>query len=176
MRIVAFTILAILSVMTCNAQNGFFKNMEVELWDGICIPALKCENGQNKIGMSLGATFRYNFKDKPWDCGVFIQLDQARRRINDARTNNKTASFGLSGSYNFNNRNTINPFVSIGVGAGYNRFSNDGENPSNSKWAMVIIPKIGVELWQFLRINAYFQLSNKYYNTLGLSLGLSFGK
>lgn len=176
MRLIAFTILAILSVITCNAQYSFLKNMDVELWDGICIPTLKCNNGQNKIGMSLGANFRYNFENKPWDCGAYIQLDQARRLIDDKKSNNKTAAFGLLGSYNFNNRNIINPFISIGVGAGYNQSSNNERNTSNSKWAMVLIPKIGIELWRFIRLNTYFQLSNKYYNTFGLSLGLSFGR
>ncbi len=171
-RFITFTILSILSVIVCNAQHSFFKNVGVELWDGICIPVSKCNNGQNKIGMSSGVSFLYNFQDQPWDCGVYIQYDQARRIVDDKKRNNKTYACGLLGSYNFNNRNDINPFISIGIGAGYN----DEENTSDSQWAMVIIPKIGIELGRFIRLNTYFQLSSRYYNTFGLSLGLSFGK
>ena len=176
MKYIAFAILFLLSVTECNAQYGFLKNMDVELWDGICIPAFKYNDGRNRIGMSLGANFHYNFENRPWDCGIFIQLDQARRKIDEMKSNNKTASFGLLGSYNFNNRNNINPFISIGIGAGYNRQDNNGENMFRSRWAMVINPKIGVEFSRLLRLNLYFQLSRKYYSTMGLSLGLTFGK
>jgi hypothetical protein len=176
MRFNAFIILTILSVILCNAQYSYLKNLEVELWDGICVPTLKCDSEQNKIGMSLGANFRYNFKNKPWDCGIYIQLDQARRITDKKRSNNKTASFGLLGSYNFNNRHSINPFISVGIGAGYNKFSGNEENASDSKWSMAIIPKVGIEFWRFIRLNTYLQLSNKYYNTFGLSLGLTFGR
>lgn len=175
MRIVSVIILSILCFAKSQAQDNFFHNTEVELWDGICIPIGEYCGGKTKVGMSLGANFRYNFRDKPWDCGVFIQLDQARRTINETKHNNKTASFGLSGSYNFNQGKRFNPYLSIGVGTGYNLATSD-DSPDISRWSAVFIPKIGIEMWQIIRINSYVQLSRKGFNTFGVSLGLTFGK
>lgn len=176
MRFIVLFVVTVLSVCTSAAQVGFLKNVNVDLWDGISFPTLKCVNAKSKVGWSLGASFRYEFEGKPWDCGVFIQLDQAKRRINGERSNCETASFGLLTSCNFMKGKDVIPYFSVGLGAGYNKSNACGDLVANSKWAAVVIPKVGVELWRWARVSAYFQLSRKYFNTYGISLGITFGK
>lgn len=41
--------------------------------------------------------------------------------------------------------------------------------------SLAFIPKIGVELWHFLRVNTHLQLSRKGFHTYGFSLGFVLG-
>ena len=62
----------------------------------------------------------------------------------------------------------------MGIGIGYNDVVGDSQYDTKGTSA-VFIPKVGVELWHFLRINCYAQLSRRGYNNFGASIGLVIG-
>lgn len=159
-----------------NARNNFIKGLSVELWDGLNYPLDKQDGTQSKIANNLGVNFMYTFDESPWDCGIFMQSGTAKRKYTDAgKVNCRSTSFGITGNYNFLQKRKFHPFAGIGLGPAYNYFK-DSDGHKHHSWAVVCVPRIGVEMWQFVRVTAYVQLTKREYSTFGVSLGLVFGK
>ncbi len=179
MKRIASLLLLLATIVSAQAASGFLRNWEVDLWDGICFPISSNNGGSTRAGYSLGFDFHYNFGKGPWNCGIAGQLDNANRRFYPAGADrytqrNRTASFTLTGGYNFRRGSMVNPFITIGTGVGFHQIRKSDESYTRSA-SPVVIPKIGVELWRCVKICAYSQISGKSYNTVGLSIGLNIG-
>lgn len=180
MKRIVLTVIAVMSMMpSLHARDCFLSNVEVELSDGLSLPIDSYHGGDAKVAMMSGVNFRYNFDDSPWDCGIAFGMDYACRKFvaPDARQfkqKNRTTIFGISGGANFRQYQNVNPFVNMTVGIGINDVVGDKYIETKAVSA-VFIPKVGIEFFNFIRTNLYCQLSRKGYNTVGLSIGLTFG-
>ncbi len=149
--------------------------MEAEVHAGLTYPLGSYHGDKAQPGGGIGFDIRYNFKNSPWDIGVFVQIDCAEWEFNHRNPNNRSINCGLSGAYNFRQGHKINPFAGIGVGVASVQEVGTWSFYPPSSTVSAFIPKIGVEFLYFLRLNAYCQISRKGYNTFGLSLGLTIG-
>jgi hypothetical protein len=60
--------------------------------------------------------------------------------------------------------------VHLAVGVGIHDIEGDVVYPISEKATPVVIPRIGVEIVNSLRLNLYTQISRKGYNTAGVSV------
>lgn len=156
------------------------KPYEFEISLGATAPLERYSNEKSMIGPHVGLHLRYNLADKPWAVGVLMQVDAAVREQNnhlyssDDWQSYRTIAFALSGEYNLRQGQKVNPFVSIAVGmASTESFGDSEDDPQRT--SPLFLPKIGVELWHFLRVSAYTKLTRKGYNTAGITLGITLG-
>ena len=138
-------------------------SFETEFDLGITLPLDKYHGGEQLVGPSLAVNLRYNIKDTPWDCGLLLQTDGARRdfwhdKNSDNWQTNRTMILAANGGYNFRQGEKVNPFISTALGVGFNQVVGDTFIDINSV-SPVIMPKIGVELWHMLRINSHVMVT-----------------
>ena len=163
------------------AQSGFAKfvsKTELEFSDGICLPLDDFHGGSFKLRYATGLNARYHFGDSPWKIGAYIQFDNACRkyRWDDGAhlQKNETCAAGVTAEYDFRVYKTVNPFIGIGVGGGAQEATGKVVYPHDGG-AVSVIPRIGVEFWNSIRMNVYTQFSRKGYNTVGLTVGFVLG-
>ena len=178
LRYIVFSIMTMQSLV-CNAQKIPVKCFETEFDFGVTLPLDQYHGGKKLVGPSLAVNLRYNIKDTPWDCGLLLQTDGARRdfwhdKNSDNWQSNRTMVLAANGGYNFRQGQKVNPFISVALGVGFNQVVGDKFMDINAT-SPVIMPKIGVELWHMLRINSHVMVTRKGFNTYGLTLGLVLG-
>lgn len=161
------------------AQTKPVKPFEFEFTTGVCMPLGAYHNGDALETPVLAMNLRYNIKNTPWSCGFLWQIDSARQDFwhnkADKWQNNRTISLALTGEYNWGQGKKVNPFAGISIGAGFNQTIGDSFIDEREGASLAFIPKIGVELWHFLRVNTHLQLSRKGFHTYGFSLGFVLG-
>lgn len=151
---------------------------EAEIGGGITVPIdANYHDADRMIGPTFDLEMRYNFSNTPWACGILIGLDWATWDFNhngEYSRHNRMLRFGLLGEYNFRQGHRVNPFASLGWCLGIPSSIGDAPTGSTSS-GHVFVPKVGVEFYRWLRLNAFFQLSRKGYNVFGLTVGLTIG-
>lgn len=145
-------------------------------------------------GGTLGLELRGNIKGTPWDVGGFLRLDATGYDFKDhmppvetepdgyvhyLEPNQSADAFtiGASAHYNFRQGRKVNPFAGLGIG--YSIYSSGGHDflhpyPTDGS-TISFIPRLGVELFSWVRFTGYAFIMRKGYNTVGLSLGLTIG-
>lgn len=142
-------------------------------------------------GGSLGLELRGNLKGTPWDVGGFLRFDATGYDFKnhmpprdpdmtfgyDPDQTNSTFTIGAVSDYNFRQGRKVNPFAGLGLGVSF--YSTDGhdfERPYPTDGCTVsFIPRIGVELFSWVRFTGYGVIMRKGYNLVGLSVGLTIG-
>jgi opacity protein-like surface antigen len=156
----------------------FVKQSEIEFYYGGCLPLGSYHGGKEKLRYADGLNARYQLGNSPWKLGLYIQMDNAARKYYiDGKTHmqkNEVTAAGVTTEYNFRVTKTINPFIGIGVGGGAQEATGDVIYPHDGG-SYSVIPRIGLELWHSVRINAYTQFCRKGYNTVGLNIGFVIG-
>ena len=153
---------------------------EVELGGGMTVPIDDRYSGADRlIGPTFDLEMRYNFSGTPWACGMFVAMDwaswnQDSQIYNPYSHHNRTLRIGFLGEYNLRQGKRVNPFASMGIGVGFS--DNIGDTATDpSRTLPVFVPKVGVEFYRWLRVNAFFQISQKGYNVFGLTVGFTLG-
>lgn len=152
---------------------------EGELFGGFAFPADSYHNGNGHAGFNFGLAMRHNIKGTGFDCGIMADFTAVRRtfpdlsKYDDDQTN-RTLTIALTGAYNFMQGRKVNPFVGVGVGIGFMDCVGDRPYPVEGVNA-VVVPKIGVELWSFLRIYASSHIVRKGFNSLEVGIGFVLG-
>lgn len=170
----------ILAALEITAQTRRVQRWEVEPFVGVDMPLGSYHNGALTVSGNLGIEVRYNVEDSPWDCGAFLRLDCAQRNYSHIlpnttfTQNNRTMSVGVSGGYNFRQGERVNPFASLGIGIGFNDVVGDKVYDSSGT-SVILLPKVGVEFFRWVRLNAFCLITRKGYNAFGFSLGLTIG-
>ena len=65
------------------------------------------------------------------------------------------------------------PFVGVGIGDVKCDVIQGSEGREGM--SLMVVPRVGVELWNHLRLTADLRLARKGYNTVGISIGYAFG-
>lgn len=163
------------------AQEKVVQKMEFEFRGGLTTPIGAYHDGSSQTGAALGLECRYNFKGRPWDCGLMFEVTTARRGFDsqynkdaDIWQSNRTYSLAATGSYNFRQGKNVNPFAGVAIGFAGNDVVGDEVYPSKGT-SLLFAPRVGVELLHHLRLSLSSNVSRKGYNNLQFSLGFVIG-
>lgn len=148
------------------------KRFEIEAKAGATFPVDKFV-GSKRLGPQLGLEGRWNF-DKPFDVGLEVYVGSAVRDYEHHTLSNRIFSFlSIFGDYNFNRGNQAALFVGLGLGEVQCNIIQG--NKGDEGMSFMVVPRVGVELWNHLRLTADLRLARKGYNTIGISIGYAFG-
>lgn len=170
-------LLVLFSFQQVEAQKREVGAFEMEPHLGISLPlAGKGYTDDSAVSFVLGCEARFNFKQKPFDVG--LQLDLGNVCHNEVVF---IGSWSLFSDYNFRQTQKISPFVGLGLGfAGIGTIScssPESETHDHGRDGLLISPRCGVEFLHSFRLTAtcnvltaspdlsYFAL------TFGVSLG-----
>ncbi len=168
------------------AQNKTdFKAFEFEIGGGITCGS---NHGALKVcpGCNIYMEARTNLKNTPWDLGFQLGLGYLNRKDENKISYYVSNKFSMLAfvDYNFRYWDKVAPFAGIGLGRTeliYNTpgaIDNDGK-PSIYKQIfspVVMNPRIGVELFNHLRITAEYKIHfHNRCNWFALNVGVAFG-
>lgn len=186
-RFVTF-LCALLCTMISFAQERDIRAIEVEIGAGMTFGASKLEKAgftKTKIGETGFVELRYNFKQAPVDLGLHIGGAIFGRTVKNTgdKLNFSSGNFMVTSDYNFRFWNP-NYTVFAGVGVGLAKFGNsaqteyrgDGvyvDNGSNS--SVCFMPRVGVELWQHLRLTLSYVIEERANSHFNLTVGVAIG-
>lgn len=136
---------------------------------------------------TIGLEMRGNLRHSAFDVGGFLRFDGTGYNFSrfqpadayyyDSDQTNMSFSIGAVSHYNFRQGRKVNPFAGLGIGmAVYATEGHDFEHAFPTDGVSVVFyPKIGVELFSWVRFTAYGTFLRKGYNNVGLSVGLTIG-
>lgn len=179
-------IIAILVAMIPSAgraEECRVQDVEGGLYLGPTFPLGAHKGGHSKTLIVGGLSVGYNLPKVPVDVGLYAQLDAVSREYNLAAIGlshlssneqvNVTLSLGAQAHYNFHRCEKVNPFVGLGLGVAFN--SDNATIMDSGGTSFAVMPKVGVEFWQIFRLTGYAMICRKGYNSLGITVGVSFG-
>jgi len=178
-KAILFSVLLMLPGTTVYAGNTYerpVKAFEFEPFVGATY-GLAGNVGSHKAGPAFGIEARYNFRHAPVDVGMQIYMGTALSRYQGGDLSCRTFSIMPVCDYNFNPGKKVSPFVGIGVGPNiYDIIVGSYDNDRTDGTSNIgIMPRVGVELGRHLRFTLNAHLGKRIYNTVGLSIGYTFG-
>lgn len=182
-RKILFTfILFIAVVLGAKAQKFNWRNFEYGISYGLSMPLGDYHGGEVKPYFGGDVNVRYEF-DSGWSLGLIFTAENARREFmfidkeegkKYLTQKNQSLMFGLTGGYNFRKDENVNPFVLLGVG--FTRYKALKDRLYDVRgYAPAVMPMVGVELAQFVRLYGFTQISRKGFNTWGIAVGVNLG-
>lgn len=145
----------------------------------------RIEDSHPLIGYSLGLEARYNFKKLPLDVGLRFAFSKTGYNEEwksagdipsgyegyDYWSKEYYYSFVLAavGDKKFNLKKDITPFVGAGLGVAFNEYSNI------IKTKPFIMPRVGIDVKNFLRVSLSANFSDMAHNAMALTVGYLFG-
>lgn len=177
----------IISIFICGfallsyAQRVQVKTFELEPFIGATFATSDLPNYDHEIGPALGFEFRWNLKELPIDLGAQLYMGCALYNskyfgYNDDLSCRTFASTAFI-DYNFKKGSKISPFIGLGLSANtYNIVVGDyNESNSDDTNGIGICPRVGIVFLHHLRATLTGHFGSKIYNTIGFSIGYSFG-
>ena len=170
-----------LGATTASAQSYLTKRtvgaVEVELGVGLATAANSISQfGKARQGVEVNAEVRYNFHQAPIDLGLHFGLcsfTRSHQLGNYASKHNFDSQTLMAVTdYNFFQGRMASLFVGAGAGVAWNNLNADG---TKSGFHACVMPRIGVELSNHVRITAAYKFYEKANNHLVLSVGFAFG-
>ncbi|MDE7426233.1 MAG: hypothetical protein K2M79_00340 [Muribaculaceae bacterium] len=142
---------------------------------GVNIPMNTNSDYDSRSGIDLGAEFRVNLKNSPFDVGVIMMLRGMDYRYKWIDYDSSRGIFALSvcGDFNFRQGYKVNPFVGAGAGVAIN--GNNNNNDVYKGPSTLILFRAGVELWYHVRLTADMSFTVKGFSCAGLTVGFSLG-
>ena len=147
------------------------KRFEFETKLGVTFPIDKFV-GREQLGPQLGLESRWNM-DTPFDVALELYMGSAVRHNNHHDISTRIFSLTLYGDYNFRRGSKVAPFVGAGIGSA--NCENIQGSEGREGGSLLLVPRVGVKLWNHLRLTADLRLARKGFNTVGLSIGYAFG-
>lgn len=153
------------------------KAVEVELGVGLATAANRLPAyGKSRQGVDANIELRYNFESQPVDLGLYTSVCSIYRvgRSGNFVSMHNFVSKNLlvTSDYNFCKGHGVSPFAGLGVGLAWSNINADS-SPHGTHLA--IMPRVGVELSNKLRITVAYKLFDRANNHLTFSLGYLFG-
>ena len=181
-KIILFiAIFALFSPINSSAQS-WLKNrtvgaVEVELGVGLATAANNISHfGKTRAGVDVNAEVRYNFSKVPVDLGLYFSLCTFKRGVQIGDTaksyNFDSQNLLVTSDYNLFQGRLASLFVGAGAGVAWSSLTMDS---SRYGFNFCVMPRVGVELSQHIRITAAYKFYEKANNHLVISLGYAFG-
>lgn len=170
-----------LSATTVSAQSYLTERkvgaVEVELGVGLATAANRISHfGESRQGVEVSAEVRYNFSQTPLDIGVHFGLCSFTRTQQLGNYSSKhdfdSQMLMVVSDYNFFQGRLASLFIGAGAGVAWNNLN---ANATKSGFNACVMPRIGVELSNHVRITAAYKFYEKANNHLVLSVGFAFG-
>ncbi|MBQ9637877.1 MAG: outer membrane beta-barrel protein [Prevotella sp.] len=128
--------------------------------------------GRRLLGPQLGLEARWNM-DTPFDVGLELYMGSAVRHADHHSLSNRIFSLTVFGDYNFRRGQRLSPFVGLGLGTANCEIIQGDMGTEGS--STMLVPRVGIELWRHLRLTLDTRIARRGYNTVGLSVGYTFG-
>lgn len=147
---------------------------------------------KSKPGCGIVGEIRYNFRNLPIDIGLqgrgqiwtrkSLSESEPEYKFAGEKLNYLSANALLVSDYNFRPSEAMTMFIGAGVGiaffdenssltrTGYGTYSSDGRSTS-----FCLMPRIGTELFNRLRLTLFYQFEDKANECFGLQIGISIG-
>lgn len=157
-----------------------YQPVEVEVGIGTGIPLNRL--GAEKFGFlkTVKGEIRYNTPAGVFDFGAGVQLMKVGRIFNQGEAGLKATDYSslqLYGvvDYNWRVNHYMNLFAGLAFGASHNiSLMPDGFSYAK-KWSPYVGPRIGMEVWDRLRVTITCNLMDRANNFIGFEIGYAFG-
>lgn len=172
-KVVLLVVLGLAGFQTMRAQTEV-QRFEGEINIGFNVATGRYLDTSAGIGLTIGGELRYNFRNSPFDCGVWVNYTSFAwpTDLPEGTFWTSSTNFALVGDYNFRQGTSVNPFVGAGLGIGVRNSDYDGDDEGCGP---VFMPRVGVELWQHLRLTLSYEVNRKYYNGFSFTVGWAIG-
>lgn len=155
------------------------QSVEAEVAVGTCVGLNKCGYDTNRWGKTARAEVKYCLPSGVMDFGLGVSAMRMERIINDPP---RTATFPtlnvfMVGNYNWTPANYLSVFCGLEIGASHwstLSFANSPEKVPEA-WSPMLAPRLGIELWERLRLTASLNFAAESTSYLGLTIGYSIG-
>ena len=181
MRRVILLLVAMLSTTSVFAQSYLTARtvgaVEVELSVGLATASNRVAAfGRSNPGVEVAAEVRYNFAQSPVDLGLSLSLCSfsRSRSTNSAleKYNFDSQSLLITADYNFFQTRRTSLYVGGGAGVAWcGRLADDTRHGV----APCVMPRVGVELAEHVRITLGYKFCERANNHLLLGVGFAFG-
>lgn len=175
---------ALLASSLLQAQT--VKKIEVEPYLGLSYP-IRNINGSAVVeveGLNMGLEFRYNLPSLPMSIGADLSIASANRALpkpnNGKHFHNTQRMTSLAAvcDWNFRQGRTVALFTGIGTGIAQRETIKSGIDNGIGMCptlGMYAAPRIGVELWNHLRLTIEAKFTQRDYNVVAFRLGVPIG-
>ncbi len=177
----AALLLVLIFANSANLHAQWVQPVEGELKTGFTYPLASVDGYQNlfHFGM-IGAELRYNFRNLPVDAGVEMIYSLACRQSpidEDDKLPLRIWTISLTGDYNFNRGEPFSWFVGSGIGPAQRLKTSPffGFYKDVPVVGSVFSPRVGIELWNQLRIILCAHISSRDFNTIEIEVGYAIG-
>ena len=136
------------------------------------------------VGPKLYAELRYNFRALPIDAGVQVSGSFFHRDTEGQAQRLKSKSYNVMAvaDYNFRRGKSLSFFAGVGIGVGVLEMSAPiaiqtpsaqwgGYSTGEGKEKLCVSPRVGVELFNHLRLSFFYMAEERANNHIGISLG-----
>lgn len=153
--------------------------VEVEVAMGTCIGLNKSGYDNNRWGKTARAEVKYCLPSGIMEFGLgasVMRMDRVRYDPIKAATF-PTLNVFLAGNYNWTPTSNLSVFFGLETGASHWITLSFGNAPEKrpKAWSPMLAPRLGVELWERLRLSASLILATESTSYFGLTLGYSIG-
>lgn len=187
MKMRAYLIIAVLALtfaeVAAFAQAG--GGVKVDPYIGLAVPVRNIGGSDVKetAGLNLGVEIRKYLPESPLSVGVDIFCSTAARKRTDpdgdSHNSQRMAGIAAVVDYNTQRHGPASFFAGAGVGLVQRNTIRSGIDNGIGicpTYAPVVSPRVGVELWNHLRLTAEARITQRDYNVLAFRIGYSFGK
>ncbi len=176
--------IAVLCCSAAFAQKVEVRHLEGEIGVGGVngVNSLSLDNCS--VGPKLYAELRYNFRALPIDAGIQASGSFFHRDDDSQAQRLKSKSYNVMAvaDYNFRRGKNLSFFAGVGLGLGVLEMSApidikapnaqwDGYTTGDGKEKLCFSPRIGVELFNHLRLTLFYVGEERANNHFGLSIG-----
>ncbi|MCM1355616.1 MAG: porin family protein [Staphylococcus sp.] len=167
-KVLLLVVLGLAGFQTMRAQTEV-QRLEGEINVGFNVATGRYLGTSAGLGLTVGGELRYNFRNSPFDGGVWVNYTSFAwpTDLPEGTFWTSSTNFALVGDYNFRQGASVNPFVGAGLGMSF-RDADRGCGP-------VFMPRVGVELWSHLRLTLSYEVNRKYYNGFSFTVGWAIG-
>ena len=180
-------LVAVFLATTSVAQNIDVRRIEGEIAFGLASGISALEMDDCDWGPRLTGELRYNIKSLPVDVGLQFSASNFYRSVdgiqNDRLKFNSCSVMAVA-DYNFRRGEKVSFFAGAGLGYAYGG-TTEPQWDAGHNWGgyatgeeanrLGFAPRVGIELWNHLRLTATYTIFEKYNNNLAISLGVVFG-
>lgn len=153
--------------------------VEVEVAVGTCYGLNKSGYDNNRWGKTARAEVKYCLPTGLMDFGLGVATTRFERVLSNPQ---KAATFPTLNvytvcNYNWIPKNYLSAFVGLELGASHWVTLSFGNAPETTPkvWSPMIAPRIGIELWERLRLTASLIIATESTSYYGFTVGYSFG-
>ena len=187
-RRIAILFAALVCCATSFAQKVEVRRLEGEIGVGLVNGVNSFALDACNVGPKLYGELRYNFRFLPIDVGLQVSGSYFHREIESQAERQKSKSYNVMAvaDYNLFRGRKFSVFAGVGVGLGVLDMSYPiniktpdahwaGYSTGDGKNKPCFSPRVGVELFNHLRLTVHYMAEEKANNHFGFSIGAVLG-